>query len=97
MEWRSWTFSEWNHVLLHHYFFASPDADREPIRQIVVTPEELARAVGQDEHLGSAARDAFVSAMRQSLLPSRLLLGTAARRVAEGWGGGDTTEVDPVV
>jgi hypothetical protein len=90
--WAEWDVSGWNRVLLRHFFFARTDADPGPIAQLVVAPEEFARAIGEVEGIGGELRDAFLAAMRKRILRSGLLIGRDAKESRGSWCEKDETD-----
>jgi hypothetical protein len=66
----------WNHLLVEHFFRRRVDFDG-PVTSLLVTPEELARAMGASTTSGEAARDAFVRTGLQRVRCDRGLLEEA--------------------
>jgi hypothetical protein len=60
------TVNEWNEGLFAH-FFSVADEDDAPVTRLVVTPEELQHAVGDDTNAQNAVREAFLETMRERL------------------------------
>ena len=77
---------EWNRCLFDHYF-RTPSADGQVVTSLLVTPEELARAVDETEPHAQDVRDAFVAALRPSvggtLFSSHFRF--FAKRSEDGW------------
>lgn len=91
--WTGWAVAHWNCALLRHFFFVRPDSETGPISQLVVAPEEFARATGETEHRAGEVRDAFLSTFRQRVLSSGLLLGRDAKEAGRTWN--ETQAADP--
>jgi hypothetical protein len=62
----TWAVSEWNTRLVDHYFGRRSPSD-PAVKSLLVTSEELARAVGAPESRAEQVRDAFVSCIRQTM------------------------------
>jgi hypothetical protein len=74
--WRTWRIREWNNELLLYFFHQTPE-DSSDVVNLLITPEELARAVGAPEADCVEVRDAFVTAVKHTLTPERTLLREA--------------------
>lgn len=64
-DYRAYKPVDWSRRLLNHYFGAT-SGDTQAVTSLLVTPEELARAVGAPEADAQSVRDAFVNTLRPS-------------------------------
>src|SRR5262245_27733596 len=76
-KWRHWQPSDWNISLLDHFFRKKEDLE-SPIINLLVTPDELARATGDRDAIPSDVRDAFVSSVVASIRRSGSLIKDAS-------------------
>lgn len=76
-DWRLWTVPQWNERLLNHFFGRKGDND-PPVVTLLVTPEELARSVGDLAADPTEVRNAFVAAVLATIVRSGRLLFDAS-------------------
>jgi hypothetical protein len=76
-DWRLWAVPQWNEKLLDHFFGRQSDDD-PPVATLLVTPEELARSVGDPTAKPSDVRNAFVAAVLAGIARSGSLLFDAS-------------------
>src|SRR5580698_5640600 len=76
-DWRLRDLKAWNLSLLDHFFKRRSGFDG-PVTTLLVTPEELARAIGAPSTAGDEVRDALVRIVLQHVRPDRGLLEEAS-------------------
>lgn len=79
--WTDWERCDWNAALLRHFFVTKGETVR-PVVRLLVTPDELSRAVGETSENAELVRDAFLMAIRCPAKKFRRFLSTD---VLENW------------
>lgn len=89
------TLSAWNDLLGPHFFGVIPDGPLDPIRRLVVTPAELARATGVPGALPERADASFRRAVCEQARKAGSLLADA--RDYGSWSPGHVHEQPPFI
>lgn len=72
MDWKRWTYYEWNRKLGEYFLGARGPEERDaPIERIAATPEELARVAGEPPENAVAVVEAFAALIRRELKPGQ--------------------------
>jgi len=76
VDWRAWDLATWNRRLVEHFFLRHTGSEG-PVVSLLVTPEELTRAVGAPVNLAQEVRDCFVWRVRLNIRRKRDLIEDA--------------------